>query len=145
MLRTSTPEPTPLGIIWTQLKDVSTYLPVFARSGYYYFFIVFCTLRSHYGGLHRPLVLDLGNLISSTLTGEYDSKEDCLTMCVCPLRSIYRDCCSYPHRLILRIKRAVSGCISGRCDSSTFRNHQWLRFGLQYSYVQRGEYIPDDF
>lgn len=32
-MRTSTPEPTPLGIIWTQLKDVSHYLTVFAKQG----------------------------------------------------------------------------------------------------------------
>ncbi|EJD49003.1 hypothetical protein AURDEDRAFT_183127 [Auricularia subglabra TFB-10046 SS5] len=52
--RTSTPEPTSLGIIWTALKDVSHYTALFSRPG--------------------TLVLDLANLLDASLglTGEYD-------------------------------------------------------------------------
>ncbi|KAF8581084.1 hypothetical protein K439DRAFT_257490 [Ramaria rubella] len=52
--RTSTPEPTPDGIIWTALKDVSKYTPLFAKKGI--------------------LVLDLGNLLDEAdgLNGEYE-------------------------------------------------------------------------
>ncbi|KIJ44380.1 hypothetical protein M422DRAFT_168580, partial [Sphaerobolus stellatus SS14] len=53
--RTSTPEPSALpGIIWTFIKDVSKYVPLFATSG--------------------TLILDLDNIVdpSQGLTGEYD-------------------------------------------------------------------------
>ncbi|TFK51274.1 hypothetical protein OE88DRAFT_1629573 [Heliocybe sulcata] len=54
--RTSTPEPTALGIIWTAQKDVSRYSPLFAEPG--------------------SMIVDLGNILdaSSGLTGEYDGK-----------------------------------------------------------------------
>ncbi|KAF8507339.1 peptide N-acetyl-beta-D-glucosaminyl asparaginase amidase A-domain-containing protein [Hysterangium stoloniferum] len=53
--RTSTPEPSQgLGIIWTYLKDVSRYMPLFAKPG--------------------TLILDLNNIVDPTLglDGEYD-------------------------------------------------------------------------
>lgn len=52
--RTSTAEPTKTGIIWTALKDVSRYMPLFAESGI--------------------LILDLNNIIDSSLglNGEFD-------------------------------------------------------------------------
>ncbi|KAF8514073.1 peptide N-acetyl-beta-D-glucosaminyl asparaginase amidase A-domain-containing protein [Gautieria morchelliformis] len=52
--RTSTPEPSLNGIIWTFLKDVSRYVPLFAKPG--------------------PLILDLDNIVDPNLglTGEYD-------------------------------------------------------------------------
>ncbi|EIN14642.1 hypothetical protein PUNSTDRAFT_124096 [Punctularia strigosozonata HHB-11173 SS5] len=52
--RTSTPEPTVKGIIWTALKDVTRYTALLAQPG--------------------NLTVDLGNLLdpSSGLTGEYD-------------------------------------------------------------------------
>ncbi|KZT30135.1 hypothetical protein NEOLEDRAFT_1054711 [Neolentinus lepideus HHB14362 ss-1] len=52
--RTSTPEPTALGIIWTAQKDVSRYSPLLAQPG--------------------EMIVDLGNIVdpSSGLTGEYD-------------------------------------------------------------------------
>lgn len=52
--RTSTPEPTSLGISWTALKDVSHYISLFSNPG--------------------TLVLDLANLLDASLglTGEYD-------------------------------------------------------------------------
>jgi hypothetical protein len=52
--RTSTAEPTKTGIIWTALKDVSRYIPLFSKPG--------------------TLILDLNNIIAPDvgLTGEYD-------------------------------------------------------------------------
>lgn len=52
--RTSTAEPTKTGIIWTALKDVSRYVPVFAQPG--------------------TLVLDLNNVIDTSIgiNGAYD-------------------------------------------------------------------------
>ncbi|KAG8866451.1 hypothetical protein FRC20_008497 [Serendipita sp. 405] len=52
--RTSTSEPTPGGIVWTVLKDVTKYIPLFAEPG--------------------TLIVDLNNVIDpkSGLTGEYD-------------------------------------------------------------------------
>ncbi|KAF8582025.1 hypothetical protein K439DRAFT_1392175 [Ramaria rubella] len=52
--RTSTPEPTLTGIIWTYIKDVTRYIPLFATPG--------------------TLILDLNNIVDPTqdLTGEYD-------------------------------------------------------------------------
>ncbi|KAF8329143.1 peptide N-acetyl-beta-D-glucosaminyl asparaginase amidase A-domain-containing protein [Cantharellus anzutake] len=52
--RTSTAEPTKTGIIWTVLKDVSRYMPLFAQPG--------------------RMILDLNNIIDPKLrlTGEYD-------------------------------------------------------------------------
>jgi len=54
--RTSTSEPTRGGIIWTVLKDVTKYLPLFAKPG--------------------SLILDLNNIIDHRLglTGEYNGK-----------------------------------------------------------------------
>jgi Peptide N-acetyl-beta-D-glucosaminyl asparaginase amidase A len=50
--RTSTPEPTQTGIIWTYIKDVTRYIPLFAKPG--------------------TLILDLNNLLTQSLTGQYD-------------------------------------------------------------------------
>ena len=52
--RTSTPEPSLNGIIWTYLKDVSRYVPLFAKPG--------------------TLILDLNNIVDPSigLTGQYD-------------------------------------------------------------------------
>ncbi|KAF9505993.1 hypothetical protein BS47DRAFT_1399898 [Hydnum rufescens UP504] len=52
--RTSTAEPTKTGIIWTALKDVSRYIPLFSQPG--------------------TLILDLNNIVAPNigLTGEYD-------------------------------------------------------------------------
>jgi len=54
--RTSTSEPTRAGIIWTVLKDVTKYLPLFAKPG--------------------SFILDLNNIIDPKLglTGEYDGE-----------------------------------------------------------------------
>ena len=53
--RTSTPEPTiGAGIIWTYLKDVTRFLPLFAKPG--------------------SFILQLDNLIETGLDGEYASK-----------------------------------------------------------------------
>lgn len=52
--RTSTPEPTTDGIIWTYLKDVTRYLPLFADPG--------------------TFILELDNIVETGLTGEYASK-----------------------------------------------------------------------
>ncbi|EJD44049.1 hypothetical protein AURDEDRAFT_88240 [Auricularia subglabra TFB-10046 SS5] len=51
--RTSTPEPTLAGIIWTYIKDVTTYAPLFAKPG--------------------RLILDLNNIVDLSLgiNGEY--------------------------------------------------------------------------
>lgn len=49
--RTSTPEPTPDGIIWTYTKDVTHYIPLFAKPG--------------------TFLLELDNIVTGTLTGEY--------------------------------------------------------------------------
>ncbi|KIJ33210.1 hypothetical protein M422DRAFT_131872, partial [Sphaerobolus stellatus SS14] len=45
--RTSTPEPTSTGIIWTYIKDVTRYIPLFAKPG--------------------TLILDLNNIVDPTL------------------------------------------------------------------------------
>lgn len=52
--RTSTPEPTATGIIWTFIKDVTRYIPLFSTPG--------------------TLILDLNNIVDPALnlTGEYD-------------------------------------------------------------------------
>ncbi|KZT26436.1 hypothetical protein NEOLEDRAFT_1162094 [Neolentinus lepideus HHB14362 ss-1] len=49
--RTSTPEPTQDGIIWTYLKDVTRYIPLFAEPG--------------------TFILELDNLLETGLTGQY--------------------------------------------------------------------------
>lgn len=49
--RTSTPEPTQDGIIWNYQKDVTRYIPLFAKNG--------------------SLILELDNILTSSLTGEY--------------------------------------------------------------------------
>ncbi|KAI0736722.1 peptide N-acetyl-beta-D-glucosaminyl asparaginase amidase A-domain-containing protein [Fomitopsis betulina] len=49
--RTSTPEPTTDGIIWTYLKDVTRYLPLFAEPG--------------------TFILELDNIVETGLNGEY--------------------------------------------------------------------------
>ncbi|KZV71644.1 hypothetical protein PENSPDRAFT_684422 [Peniophora sp. CONT] len=56
--RTSTPEPsrTPEGIIWQYLKDVTRYIPLFAKSG--------------------TFVLELDNIVQTGLDGEYASTLD---------------------------------------------------------------------
>lgn len=51
--RTSTPEPTTDGIIWTYLKDVTRYLPLFAEPG--------------------TFILELDNIVETGLNGEYAS------------------------------------------------------------------------
>ncbi|PCH37957.1 hypothetical protein WOLCODRAFT_148915 [Wolfiporia cocos MD-104 SS10] len=51
--RTSTPEPTPDGIIWTYLKDVTRYIPLFSEPGNF--------------------TLELNNLLETGLNGEYAS------------------------------------------------------------------------
>ncbi|KAI0928911.1 hypothetical protein AcW2_004771 [Taiwanofungus camphoratus] len=51
--RTSTPEPTIDGIIWTYLKDVTRYIPLFSNPG--------------------TFILELDNLIETGLNGEYAS------------------------------------------------------------------------
>ncbi|KAH7343742.1 peptide N-acetyl-beta-D-glucosaminyl asparaginase amidase A-domain-containing protein [Rhizoctonia solani] len=52
--RTSTAEPTTTGIIWTQLKDVTKYIPLFSQSG--------------------RMIVDLNNIVDESLglNGEYD-------------------------------------------------------------------------
>lgn len=52
--RTSTPEPIPDGIIWTYIKDVTRYIPLFADSG--------------------TLILELDNLLETGLNGIYSSE-----------------------------------------------------------------------
>ncbi|EIN07360.1 hypothetical protein PUNSTDRAFT_89610 [Punctularia strigosozonata HHB-11173 SS5] len=49
--RTSTPEPTQAGIIWTYVKDVTKYIPLFAESGTFSF--------------------ELNNIVTSSLNGQY--------------------------------------------------------------------------
>jgi len=51
--RTSTPEPTDDGIIWTYTKDVTRYIPLFSKPG--------------------TFILELDNLLTPNLTGQYDS------------------------------------------------------------------------
>jgi hypothetical protein len=53
--RTSTPEPIEgEGIIWTYLKDVTRYIPLFGKKG--------------------TLILQLDNLLTSRLDGQYAGK-----------------------------------------------------------------------
>lgn len=49
--RTSTPEPTYDGIIWTYTKDVTRYIPLFSKPG--------------------PFLLELDNIVTDQLTGQY--------------------------------------------------------------------------
>ncbi|KAG1756769.1 peptide N-acetyl-beta-D-glucosaminyl asparaginase amidase A-domain-containing protein [Suillus paluster] len=49
--RTSTPEPTEDGIIWTYTKDVTRYIPLFAKDG--------------------TFILELDNVVTSDLNGQY--------------------------------------------------------------------------
>ncbi|KAH9951906.1 peptide N-acetyl-beta-D-glucosaminyl asparaginase amidase A-domain-containing protein [Amylocystis lapponica] len=49
--RTSTPEPTPSGIIWTYVKDVTRYIPLFSKQG--------------------SFILELDNIVETGLNGEY--------------------------------------------------------------------------
>ncbi|CCM04580.1 uncharacterized protein FIBRA_06761 [Fibroporia radiculosa] len=51
--RTSTPEPTPDGIIWTYIKDATRYLPLFSKAG--------------------TFILELDNILEEGLTGQYAS------------------------------------------------------------------------
>ena len=51
--RTSTPEPTYDGIIWTYTKDVTRYIPLFSKPG--------------------PFLLELDNIVTHQLTGQYAS------------------------------------------------------------------------
>lgn len=51
--RTSTPEPTQDGIIWTYTKDVTRYIPLFSKSG--------------------EFILELDNIVTPDLTGQYAS------------------------------------------------------------------------
>jgi hypothetical protein len=51
--RTSTPEPTETGIIWTYTKDVTRYIPLFDKPG--------------------TFILELDNIVTSTDTGQYAS------------------------------------------------------------------------
>lgn len=51
--RTSTPEPTRKGIIWTYTKDVTRYIPLFAEPG--------------------TFILELNNIVQTGLNGEYAS------------------------------------------------------------------------
>lgn len=52
--RTSTPEPTYDGIIWTYLKDVTRYTPLFSEPG--------------------TFILELDNIIETGLNGQYASE-----------------------------------------------------------------------
>ena len=52
VFRTSTAEPTPNGIIWTYIKDMSPYLALWKRP--------------------QKLIFDMGNLIDSTYTGSFN-------------------------------------------------------------------------
>ncbi len=55
--RTSTPEPIPGdGIIWTYLKDVTRYIPLFEKPG--------------------TFILQLDNLLETGLDGQYASEQD---------------------------------------------------------------------
>lgn len=71
--RTSTPEPTADGIIWTALKDVTKYTTLFANKGCAHLPTDNTPLTKR---LARVLLLDLGNLVDAGqgLTGEYDGK-----------------------------------------------------------------------
>ena len=51
--RTSTPEPIKDGIIWTYIKDVTRYIPLFANPG--------------------TFILELNNILATGLTGQYAS------------------------------------------------------------------------
>ncbi|KAF8844962.1 hypothetical protein BDN67DRAFT_1050060 [Paxillus ammoniavirescens] len=51
--RTSTPEPTYQGIIWTYTKDMTRYIPLFAKPG--------------------AFILELDNIVEAGLDGEYDT------------------------------------------------------------------------
>lgn len=51
--RTSTPEPTYDGIIWTYIKDVTRYIPLFAKPG--------------------TFILELDNILQTGLNGQYAS------------------------------------------------------------------------
>lgn len=51
--RTSTPEPTFDGIIWTYTKDVTRYIPLFAKPG--------------------TFILELDNVVTTQLNGQYAS------------------------------------------------------------------------
>ena len=51
--RTSTPEPTHKGIIWTYIKDVTRYIPLFTEPG--------------------TFILELNNLLQNKLNGQYAS------------------------------------------------------------------------
>ena len=51
--RTSTPEPTYDGIIWTYTKDVTRYIPLFSKPG--------------------TFILELDNIVSSVDNGQYAS------------------------------------------------------------------------
>lgn len=53
IFRTSTAEPTANGIIWTYIKDMSAYLPLFKES--------------------QKIIFDLGNLIDDTYTGSFNT------------------------------------------------------------------------
>lgn len=51
--RTSTPEPTTDGIIWTYTKDVTRYIPLFSKPGMF--------------------ILELDNVVTSVDNGQYAS------------------------------------------------------------------------
>jgi hypothetical protein len=51
--RTSTPEPTYQGIMWTYTKDMTRYIPLFSKPG--------------------AFILELDNVVEAGLDGEYDS------------------------------------------------------------------------
>lgn len=51
--RTSTPEPTHDGIFWTYIKDVTRYIPLFAKPG--------------------AFILELDNILATRLNGQYAS------------------------------------------------------------------------
>lgn len=64
--RTSTPEPTiGDGIIWTYLKDVTRYIPLFAKPG--------------------TFILELDNLLETGLDGQYASESLASVEVVCVL------------------------------------------------------------
>ncbi len=61
--RTSTPEPIRGdGIIWTYIKDVTRYMPLFSKQG--------------------PFVLQLDNNVSGKFDGVYSSKFAFITLCI---------------------------------------------------------------
>ncbi len=91
--RTSTPEPTRGdGIIWTHLKDVTRFVPLFSKPG--------------------TFILQLDNLLETGLDGQYASKP---TMAKLIVSSYSCTSISYAARDILCLLRKASTCAQGEC------------------------------